>query len=67
MDAVSAVKFGARVDSVSAVKGMDHEQHWLGLDGAVDHVISGTFFHLSHRAVRLDRNYVCEPATFSGY
>jgi len=29
MDAVSAVKFGARANSVSAVKGMDHEQHWL--------------------------------------
>jgi len=24
-----AVKFGARADSVSAVKSMDHEQHWL--------------------------------------
>jgi len=29
MDAVSAVKFGARFDSVSAIKGMNHEQHWL--------------------------------------
>jgi hypothetical protein len=37
MDAVSAVKFGARVDSVSAVKSMDHEQHWLGLDSRSCH------------------------------